>query len=139
MKTLLVLFTCLSAIAYADDEPLDQCISDPGHAPFRIFQTRNIWTFLKLDTSNGLIWQVQWGDQAVTIPLNSASLVRRKEPKAGRFTLCPTKNIFNFVLLDQDDGRIWDVQWSLEPKNRSITPLFFADPADPTSAASPPK
>ena len=31
------------------------------NVPYRLFRTRNIYTFLKLDTRTGRIWQVQWG------------------------------------------------------------------------------
>ena len=29
-------------------------------ARYKLYSTSNMWTFLKLDTSNGRIWQVQW-------------------------------------------------------------------------------
>lgn len=41
----------------------------------------------------------------------------------GRFTLYPTNNIYNFILLDQIDGRMWQVQWSLKEKNRGLIPI----------------
>ena len=28
--------------------------------PYRLFPTQNIWNFIKLDTRNGEMWQVQW-------------------------------------------------------------------------------
>lgn len=123
----------LVASAFAADEPnLDQCVADPSHATYRVFQTKNIWTFLKLDTRTGLIWQVQWGDNAGMIAVNWKPLVIKEGATAGRFTLCPTKNIFNFILLDQDDGDIWSVQWSLDEKTRYISritaPIVLADP-----------
>lgn len=100
----------LSGFAFAADEPpLDQCLADPSHATYRIFQTKNVWTFLKLDTRSGLIWQVQWGENPVDLPLNKLALAKPEQAKSGRFTLCPTKNIFNFILLDQENGRMWNV------------------------------
>lgn len=36
--------------------------------------------------------------------------------KPGRFTLYPTQNRYNFILLDQTDGRTWQVQWSTKPE-----------------------
>jgi len=41
----------------------------------------------------------------------------------GRFALCATKNIFSFLLLDQEDGRTWIVQWNPDDKKRRISPL----------------
>ena len=80
-------------------------------APYRLFNTRNIYTFLKLDTREGRIWQVQWGDNSsrFTVPLNLKPLV--SDGKAGRFTLYPTTNIYTFILLDQEAGNTWHVQW----------------------------
>jgi hypothetical protein len=139
---LIALLLPLSVAAFAADElPLDQCVSDPGHANFRVFQTKNIWTFLKLDTNSGLVWQVQWGDPHVTLPVNAIPLTSKQQFEPGRFTLCPTKNIFTFILLDQDDGRMWAVQWSMDDNSRFISPLFLYNPEDPTNgvATAPPK
>lgn len=76
--------------------------------PYRLFRTQNVYTLLKLDTRTGQIWQLQWGEKASVIPINSKTL---GEGTAGRFTLYPTPNIYMFVLLDQQDGRQWQVQW----------------------------
>lgn len=80
-------------------------------APYRMFNTRNIHTLLKLDTRAGRIWQVQWGDKDHRFiePINPRALVSGGKP--GRFTLCPTHNIFTFILLDQETGDAWHVQW----------------------------
>ena len=47
----------------------------------------------------------------------------KEEEENGRFTLYPTTNTFNFILLDQIDGRTWQVQWSFEKKKRMILPI----------------
>lgn len=80
-------------------------------APYRMFNTQNIYTFLKLDTRGGQIWQVQWGDKdsRYIAPINSKALVSSGIP--GRFTLYPTRNIYTFILLDQETGDTWQVQW----------------------------
>jgi hypothetical protein len=107
-------------LAFAQsDSPLPEPTQEPN-ATYRIFRTENIYTLLKLDTRTGQIWQVQWGmdeDHRFTATLNSTILVpvgTSANPTkliAGRFTLCPTSNIFTFVLLDTQDGRTWQVQW----------------------------
>lgn len=91
-------------------------------APYRLFGTRNIYTFLKLDTREGRIWQVQWGDKdsRFSVPLNLIPLV--SGGKAGRFTLYPTTNIYTFVLLDQETGDAWHVQWG-SSDDRFIAPI----------------
>lgn len=37
-----------------------------------------------------------------------------------RFTLYPTKSIYTFILLDQLDGRTWQVQYMEEPSFTKI-------------------
>ena len=80
-------------------------------ARYRLFATQNIFTFLKLDTREGRIWQIQWGDKEhrYTDPLNTNALVPGGKP--GRFTLYPTTNVYTFILLDQETGDAWHVQW----------------------------
>jgi hypothetical protein len=48
-------------------------------APYRLFNTQNTYTLLKLDTSGGRIWQVQW-DMKIT----SCELRRKSERAVGR-------------------------------------------------------
>lgn len=92
-------------------------------ASYRLFETSNIYTFLKLDTRTGKIWQVQWSadENRFTVPLNTNVLVA--EGKAGRFTLYPTTNIYNFILLDQETGDTWQVQWGIKEDTRLIVPI----------------
>ncbi len=89
------------------------------NASYRLFRTQNIYTLLKLDTRTGQVWQVQWGDEqhrfivpisrTVLLPPSSTEHPTILEP--GRFTLSPTANIHTFLLLDQEDGRTWQIQW----------------------------
>lgn len=71
------------------------------------------------------MWQVQWstGDDTFQVPLSLTSLVSSEEEKNGRFFLYPTTNTYNFILLDQIDGRVWQVQWNTEAKNRLVVPI----------------
>lgn len=88
-----------------------------------------MWTFILLNTSNGQIWQVQFsingkgkrGEQ----PLSFSCLAHGSDAVNGRFELYPTENIYNFILLDQIDGRSWQVQWSLDYRDRGIIPIEF--------------
>ncbi len=93
---------------------------------YRLFPTQNIWTFIRLNTRNGRMKQVQFGmedDRRLIANLNSESLVTSDKEVNDRFTLYPTQNIYTFILLDQFDGRAWQVQWSIDPENRGITPI----------------
>lgn len=92
---------------------------------YRLFETTNIWTFILLDTTTGLAWQVQYSldeTPSVRVAINGTSLLPTGAiPRNGRFTLYRTNNIYNFLLLDREDSRMWQVQWSLEAKTRGIT------------------
>jgi hypothetical protein len=91
---------------------------------FRVFPTDNIWTFLLLDTANGLVWQMQYSisdsTSAGRFAVNSQPLIATADAKPGRFTLYATHNMFNFVLLDQENGNAWQIQWSTNAKGRGI-------------------
>lgn len=93
---------------------------------YKMFPTDNIWTFLKLDTRSGKIWQVQYSindNYRGEIELSNKALIAGDKAENGRFTLYPTKNMFNFILLDQIDGKMWQVQWSTEEENRVLIPM----------------
>lgn len=90
---------------------------------FKMYATENMWNFIKLDTKTGKIWQVQFdvnGSNRFTSDINSLPLIESTEMMNGRFELYPTQNIYNFILLDQIDGRTWQVQWAIEYDNRFI-------------------
>lgn len=98
-------------------------ISSPdNNVNFRLFQTNNAWTFLKLDTRNGIISHVQYSTDSnqMQYPLNNEPLAEGEDAIPGRFFLYPTENSFNFLLLDQIDGRVWQVQWNQDESKRGI-------------------
>jgi hypothetical protein len=112
----------ITSLSVAEELQHPEPTQNPN-APYRLFSTRNIFTFLKLDTSNGRIWQLQWGnkDRGFVAPLSPKALV--SDGKAGRFTLYPTRNIFTFILLDQETGDAWHVQWGQEADKLFIEPI----------------
>ncbi len=75
------------------------------------------------------MWQVHFSvkDESNTgeLILNSLPLVDKEEEEViGRFTLYPTENMYNFLLLDQISGIVVQVQWSMETKNRGIVSVI---------------
>jgi hypothetical protein len=69
------------------------------------------------------MWQVQWGAEnkyRFETILSDISRIDKDDEKNGRFFLYPTINTYNFILLDQIDGRAWQVQWSIEEKDRAV-------------------
>lgn len=98
---------------------------------FELYETQNMWTFIKLNTATGEIWQVQYAinddNSRFETVLNDRPLVVTSNPNEkipGRFSLYPTKNMYNYILLDQTDGRTWQVQWSFDPENRLTIPIL---------------
>ncbi|WP_413669382.1 hypothetical protein ACEN9X_05125 [Mucilaginibacter sp. Mucisp86] len=90
---------------------------------YRIFPTTNIYNLIKLDTRNGKMWKVQWNaetEKRFTSDINSTPFVAKDDEKNGRFILQATPNIFTFILLDQIDGRTWEVHWSNDPEKRGV-------------------
>lgn len=121
-----VLFATVS-FAQSTSEAPTQNISPDSNAVYRLFATRNKFTFIKLNTRNGQMSHIQWGtgtNDHFEYPLSNTSLVSKEDEKNGRFFLYPTTNIYNFILLDQIDGRTWQVQWSTEEKNRMVLRIY---------------
>ena len=99
------------------------------NAIYQLFPTDNYWTFIKLDTRNGKMWQVHFtisddGYQGELI-LNSSSLLMSDEvEEKGRFTLYKTNNMYNFILLDQINGKTYQVQWNSDKEKRFVSRIY---------------
>lgn len=118
-----MLLTSFFTFAQTTSETPFQNISTDSNISYRLFATKNKYNFIKLDTRNGQMWQVQWNvedNYRNENILSAISLISKEEEKTGRFFLYPTTNIYNFILVDQINGRTWQVQWSLEEKNRMV-------------------
>lgn len=121
----MIFLTTISVFAQSTSDTPIQNISTDSNVEYRLFSTKNLYTFIKLNTKNGQMWQVQWstkGNEFET-PLSLITRVTKEDEKNGRFFLYPTTNIYNFILLDQIDGRVWQVQWSAETKDRLVLPI----------------
>lgn len=97
------------------------------NAIYQLFPTPNMYNFIKLNTRNGKMSQVQWGVEdkfRFETTLSDISRVNLEEEKNGRFILYSTTNTYNLILLDQIDGRTWQVQWSTEEKNRMVIRIY---------------
>lgn len=106
-------------------QPTNQQLDVPT---YKLYPTENIWTFIKLDTRNGRMWQIHFslseeGYQGEK-ELNPNSLTLTDEEINGRFTLTPTKNIYNFILLDQLTGKTYQIQWNDEQLKRFVVPIW---------------
>ncbi len=119
MIALLFLPICMFGLAACSDSVFGT------DARYKLYPTQNMWTFLKLDTETGRIWQVQYSvngnDTRFDVPLNSGNIAKalKRSQKAGRYALFPTQNMYNFIMLDQIDGDTYQVQWGKE-ENRML-------------------
>ena len=123
---LLLFFIIMPLIGFGQTKTSNVIIQDTVN-DYKLYPTKNMWTFLKLNTSNGQIWQVHFsindkGNDGEYC-LNILKLAHGNDAINGRFELYPTENLYNFILLDKVDGRTWQVQWSFDYSNRGILPI----------------
>ena len=94
---------------------------------YKLYQTDNIYTFLQLDTKPGMIEQVQWSldsDNEGSVSINIEDLTYGLGCGSGSFELYPTKNMYQYLLLDKTTGRKWHVQWGMESSKRWIRRIY---------------
>lgn len=92
---------------------------------YKLYPTDNLYTFLQLDTATGRIKQVQWSlkeSEEFSTYINDLDLSFESGP--GTFELYPTKNMYQFLLLDKTDGRRWHVQWGMKSGERWIRRIY---------------
>ncbi len=126
----LLLFVCVLCLCSCKNEDPNKVYRTTvqENVVYKLFPTTNMWNFIKLDTRNGKMWQVQYtvkeedGYRGEVI-LNDKSLLPNGNGSNGRFTLIPTQNMYNFILLDQQSGKTWQAQWSFDEENRGVIPI----------------
>ena len=59
-------------------------------------------------------------------PLNSVPLAEGDDARPRRFFLYPSENTFTYILLDQIDGRVWQVQWNIDKENLGIWNIRYS-------------
>ena len=96
-----------------------------GFDRFKLYATENIYNFLLLDTETGKIDIVQWSlddgkEGSATINDKDLSL----DTGCGTFELYPTKNLYQFLLLDKVTCRKWHVQWGFIASERWIKRIY---------------
>ena len=107
----------------SDGETAVSVVEQDDSVVYKLFPTINMYNFVKLNTSTGQVYQVQWNFDVTLCfesDINRWPLVETDEQYNGRFALYPTENDHSFLLLDQFSGKIWKVQWSLKSEERFI-------------------
>jgi hypothetical protein len=146
MRTALIaaLLLC-TGVAFAQAQP-DLSATQNPNAPYRLFSTHNVYNLLLLNTVDGSIRTVQWGGgkggATFSRPLPKC-VGATQGTKAGRYTLQSTQNVWTFILLDQDTGSTWYVQWSMNADNDFCLPVpaieSIANPGALDTPNTPPK
>lgn len=95
---------------------------------YKLYQTENIYNLIELDTKTGQIYQVQWTLDSKSVEgtwiINSEDLTHGNGYGSGSFELYPTKNMYQFILLDKTDGRTWHIQWGFGKNSRWIKRIY---------------
>lgn len=116
---------CDSTLIYITKQLEDIDFRINGMNRFKLYPTDNIYTLLKLDTATGKIDQLQWSldsDKEGSFTINNDDLSLGSG--SGTFELYPTKNMYQFILLDKVTGRQWHIQWGMEASKRWIRRFY---------------
>lgn len=130
MISLMLVFITLTSYSQNQSDKVNgnSNVSNQVHdttAVYKLYPTGNVWTFIKLNTRNGKLWVIQFNADANKRYQSILSLTPRVTPENesnGRFTLYPTENPYNLILLDQKDGSVWQVYWPTE--GRVVIPIY---------------
>lgn len=94
---------------------------------YKLYPTKNIYTFLQLDTKTGMTEQVQWSldsNEEGAVTINGDDLTYGFGYGSGSFELYPAKNLYQFILRDKTTGMKWHVQWGMESSKRWIRRIY---------------
>ena len=96
---------------------------------YKMYPTENMYNLLRLDTKTGRIWQVQWylddSSKEGTWVINNEDLSNwRGGYGSNSFELYPTQNMYQFILIDKTEGRMWHVQWGIGDTKRWIRRIY---------------
>lgn len=113
---------------------LKQSIKDKqSFGRYKLYPTNNMYNFLKLDTSKGIITIIQWNTEtkkrfeygyisrAYYDLLESEGIdysIDDYRRPIGRFELKGTTNNWTFILLDTFNGNTYQVQWGFDLNDR---------------------
>ena len=81
---------------------------------FKLYETKNMWNFILLDSCTGRLWQVQYIIQEDSfrgiVSINEEELA--KESKENIFYITPLTSMYQYYLTNDKTGEIWQFQWS---------------------------
>jgi hypothetical protein len=116
-----------SVITYIHKNVASLALHNETFGRYKIYQTDNIYILLKLDTATGKISMIQWNldsSKEFEATLNSEDLSYGFMNDTGRFELYPTKNMYQFILIDTLMGFTWHVQWGTKEGEQWIRRIY---------------
>lgn len=89
--------------------------SDRWQGRFQMFATKNMWTFIMLDSYNGRLWQVQYDtkslDNLLCVPINDVEL---SSENRSVFSIQPMTSMYQYYLINNKSGEMWQFQWTTD-------------------------
>jgi hypothetical protein len=80
---------------------------------YTLYKTENMWTYILLDKFSGKVWQCQYSVQGIeyisSIVINPNEL---SITQSNKFTIQPMTSMFQFYLINDETGEMWQFQWS---------------------------
>ena len=93
---------------------------------YEFYDTKNIHNKLRLNVKTGEVIQIQ--DDGITKTLQKSI---EPDSMTSRFKLIKTENMWNFILLDEFAGRLWQVQFTVQGDEYAlsipINPSYLSD------------
>jgi hypothetical protein len=80
---------------------------------YELFKTRNMWTYILLDTFSGKLWQCQYSTKGteyiLSVVINPYVL---SSTERSKFTIQPMTSMYQYYLINEEIGDMWKFQWS---------------------------
>jgi hypothetical protein len=82
---------------------------------YALYKTENMWTYILLDKFSGKLWQCQYGVKGIEYisswVINPNDLA---SSQSNKFTIQPMTSMFQFYLINDETGEMWQFQWSTQ-------------------------
>lgn len=82
---------------------------------YALHKTENMWTYILIDKFSGKLWQCQYSVKG--IEYISSWVINPNElssSQSNKFTIQPMTSMFQFYLINDETGDMWQFQWSTE-------------------------
>lgn len=80
---------------------------------YALYKTKNMWTYILLDKFSGKLWQCQYSVKGIeyitSVIINDVAL---SYTETNKFSIEPMTSMFQYYLLDNETGEMWQFQWS---------------------------